>query len=64
MARQSINDSDREDWVQNDEGLYNMMRRSGQGMRRFVRENRATIDECIVNVTESKRPAHYMAYGG
>jgi hypothetical protein len=57
------NDSDREDFVNNDEGLYDMWRRSGRGITRWVRENREMIDECMGNVTSGAKPAHYLKYG-
>lgn len=67
MRNDSINDSDREQWVANDEGLYLLarawMRRNRGGMRGFVRQHRAEIDEVIRNVRDSRRPAHYLAYG-
>jgi hypothetical protein len=63
MARFTINDGDRAEWVSNDEGLYDLMRASRLGKRRWVRENRALIDEVIRAVTESERPAHYLKYG-
>ena len=43
----TINDNDREQWVDNDEGLHAWWRRSGKAKRAFVRENRATIDAVI-----------------
>ena len=62
--RNTINDEDRLQWVLNDEGLYNIQRRSRMSMRAFIRANRADIDACIRNVTEGRKPAHYLAYGG
>lgn len=43
----TLNDNDRKEWVQNDEGLYRWWKSSGVGLGRFVRENRAEIDEAI-----------------
>lgn len=57
------NDNDREDFVNNDEGLYDLWRRSGQGITRWVRENRALIDEYMDNVQSGRKPAHYGTYG-
>jgi hypothetical protein len=59
-----MNDTEREQWVDNDEGLYNEMIRSRKSKRAFIRENRAMIDEVINNVVGNKKPAHYLAYGG
>lgn len=48
------NDAEREQWVNNDEGLYNWQRtnRDGPGgkrlgMRAFIRANRAELDAAI-----------------
>lgn len=60
--KRGINDSDREQWVSNDEGLYNMQRRSHLPMREFIKQNRTIIDEVINNVTNSVKPAHYLMY--
>ena len=49
------NDSEREQWVNNDEGLYEWQRRSHLSMRQFVRENRDTIDRFIDGETKGKR---------
>ena len=42
-----MNDSERELWVMNDEGLYAMWQASRLGMRRFIRLHRTTIDNYI-----------------
>lgn len=60
MARR--NDHERREWVQNDEGLYNWWKRSGLGLYRFVRENRAEIDAVIDPVLDGSKPAHHLAY--
>jgi hypothetical protein len=57
-----MNDTERTMWVNNDEGLYNWWRSSHQSKKVFVRENRKAIDEAIGNVTEGRKPAHYLAY--
>ena len=44
------NDEERQQWVDNDEGLYNWMRRSHLSMRKFIRQNRAEIDAKIDSV--------------
>lgn len=59
-----INDEERRVWIENDEGLYYLQRRSGLSMRQFIRKNRAVIDEVIVAVRDGKKPAHYLVYGG
>lgn len=58
------NDESREEFVNNDEGLYDLWRRSGRGITVWVRENRAMIDEVIGVVMRGEKPAHYMKYGG
>lgn len=46
--RQTLNDMDREQWIDNDEGLYNWFRSSRQSKRQFIRENRAELDSIIL----------------
>ena len=61
-TRPTINDNDRTQWVDNDEGLYRAWRASRQPKRAFVRANRASIDAVIRNVRDGDKPAHYLAY--
>lgn len=58
-----MNDNDRETWVSNDEGLYDMWTRSKLSMRSFVRENRKLIDEVAGNVKTGTKRQHYLKYG-
>jgi hypothetical protein len=62
------NDSERRDWINNDEGLYDWARswraRNRGNMRDFIRANRTEIDECIDRVLNGDKPAHYLKYGG
>lgn len=46
----TLNDSDREEWINNDEGLYAWKRSSRQSMRAFIKENRAELDRLILAV--------------
>ena len=62
--KQTLNDEDREQWIMNDEGLYNWFRSSRLSMRNFIRQNRKELDECIKPVLTGKKPAHYLEYGG
>ncbi|MDD4988726.1 MAG: hypothetical protein WC057_08035 [Dehalococcoidales bacterium] len=62
--KQTLNDKDREQWIMNDEGLYNWFRSSRLSMRNFIRQNRKELDECIKPVLTGKKPAHYLEYGG
>jgi hypothetical protein len=42
-----MNDSDREQWVMNDEGLYRWWRSTRQNISTFVRANRAELTRLI-----------------
>lgn len=59
-----MNDDHRRIWILNDEGLYNWYRGSNLTMREFIRQNRVDLDKVINNVTEGRKPAHYLTYGG
>ena len=54
MKPSSINDSDRSQWIDNDEGLYSWWRRSRQSKRAFIRENKAEIDAAIGVWTQTR----------
>jgi len=58
-----MNDQDREQWLDNDEGLYDWWRSTGQPKRQFIRENREAITEAIRKVTSNEKPAHHLKYG-
>ena len=60
--KRGLNDKDREQWIMNDEGLYNWFRSSRLSMRNFIRQNREKLDECINRVTSGEKPPHYLAY--
>lgn len=64
MPKRTHNDSEREDWVNNDEGLYDWFKRSKLSMRAFIRSNRTTLDDCIDAVVNAEAPAHFLKYGG
>lgn len=59
-----MNNTEREQWIDNDEGLYDWWRSSRLSKREFIRRNREEIDAAIRNVTEGAKPAHYLKYGG
>jgi hypothetical protein len=59
-----MNDTERAQWIDNDEGLYDWWRSSRQSKRAFIRENRAEIDAAISPVVEGDKPAHWRKYGG
>lgn len=49
-----MNNNDREEWVDNNEGWYLAFRRSKLSMRAFLKENREAIDEDIKRKTKQK----------
>jgi hypothetical protein len=62
--------SDIEQWINNDEGLYDWWRSSrsektGKRMskREFIRENRAELKSAIQKVISGDKPAHWLKYG-
>lgn len=60
----TMNNREREQWIDNDEGLYCWWKQSGLSKREFIKQNREEIDRCIENVTGGSKPAHYLRYGG
>lgn len=50
----TLNDDDRAQWIDNDEGLYNWWRSSRMSKRAFIKENRKELTELIMN--ELNRP--------
>lgn len=54
-AARDLNDNDREQWVNNDQGLYNWWKGSRMSIREFVRSNRAELTEAI-NKVRNKPP--------
>jgi len=58
-----MNDNERADWIDNDEGLYCWWKQSRMPKREFIRENRAEITEIIENVLLGRKQAHYLVYG-
>jgi hypothetical protein len=58
-----LNDDDRGQWVENDEGLYYMWKRSGLSKREFIRKNRAMIDSLAKAVASGSIRAHALKYG-
>lgn len=57
-----MNDKERRQWVDNDEGLYDLQRRSKTPAKKWIRENRALIDTVIEAVTSGAKRAHYLKY--
>lgn len=64
-----MNDAEREQWVNNDEGLYDWYRGWRRGrlgvrsVRAFVREHRSELDACIQRMLSGEKRAHYLKYG-
>jgi len=59
----TINDNDRWDWIQSDEGLYDMFRFSRKSKKAFLKENRGLLDEIIIGCRNGDIPPHYLKYG-
>ena len=57
-----MNREAREQWVMNDEGLYNAFMKSGKSLDKFIKEDMGLIDEVADAVVSGKKPAHYLAY--
>lgn len=57
-----MNDQERRDWVQNDEGLYQWWTSTGMSLARFIQRHRDEIDQVTKNVTTGVRKAHYLEY--
>lgn len=51
MGRANMNDDEREQWIMNDEGLYNWWRGSRLSARAFIRENRDELTRLIEAAT-------------
>lgn len=58
-----MNDNERNQWIDNDEGLYNWFTSSNMSRRTFLRTHRKEIDDIIKNITSGAKPAHYLTYG-
>lgn len=50
----TLNDKDREQWIDNDEGLYNWWRSSRMSKSAFIKENRKELTDLIM--AELNRP--------
>ena len=47
MNKQTLNDQDRAQWIDNDQGLYSWWKSSQQGKSKFINENRAELTRLI-----------------
>jgi len=58
-----MNNREREQWIDNDEGLYSEWRASRLSKREFIKRERKWLDAVIDNIVNGRKPAHYLAYG-
>ena len=63
MSRDRLNDEERAQWIDNDEGLYDWWRSTRLSKREFIRQNRAELDAAILPVLNGNKPAHHLKYG-
>jgi len=59
-----MTDEEREQWVSNDEGLYDAWEQSGLTMKQYIEANRERIDWVARLVTHGTRRQHFLKYGG
>lgn len=57
-----MNDEDRRQWVENDEGLYNEWKRSGLSIREYIRRNRKWLTRVIEDMQSGRKRPHHLAY--
>jgi hypothetical protein len=58
-----MNDKERSQWIDNDEGLYAAWKRSKLSKKRFVATNRKEIDRIIELIVSGKKRSHFLVYG-
>jgi hypothetical protein len=63
MSSDKLTVRDVSSWIDNDEGLYVWWKRSRLGKGRFIRENRAELEEAIRSVLDGTKKAHHLLYG-
>lgn len=54
MRKQTLNDAERSQWIDNDESLYNWWRSSRQSKSKFIRENREELTRLILAALNRK----------
>lgn len=59
-----MNTREREQWIDNDEGLYNWWRSSRLSKREFIRQHRDELDQAIDNALHPCRPDCYACRSG
>jgi len=56
MRTRKLNNDDRRQWIDNDEGLYNWYRSSRLSMTKFIKENKEELDAAINRVLNAPPP--------
>lgn len=56
MKTNKLTLTDIEQWIDNDESLYNWWRRSRISKRQFIRDNRQELESCI-NAVLNRKPS-------
>lgn len=59
-----MDNTDRAQWIDNDEGLYNWWRMSKQSKAAFMKENRVELDAAINNARHPCRSDCYACKSG
>ena len=63
-----MNDEERRQWVENDEGLQGIchaeMRMERISKREWIKRNRGLIDRAAGMIVSGEKPSHYLVYGG
>jgi uridine kinase len=54
-----MNNSEREQWIDNDEGLYRWWKSSRLSKRQFIKENREEIDAAIDRALHPKQARYW-----
>lgn len=57
-----MNNAEREQWIDNDEGLYNWWRSLHMSKRAFIKENREELDACIERALHPHEPRRYEQF--
>jgi len=63
MREDHISRTECEEWVSNDEGLYDLWQESNLPLSRFINQNYAFIKEVAKSVKGGERKPHYLKYG-
>ena len=58
MVRSLLSNAAREQWIDNDDGLYLWWQSSMLSKRRFIKENREQLDQLIRKTLSNERQTH------